>query len=232
MRHRRVRRALEEVSAVAELLEERVRPARDGATVGAAHEQEQLVDRLPHLARDLLAHRAGVLARKRDAVGDRIGVAVVPEHPVAHVDRGRLVVVLAVALLVTEQLHDLEPRLPAILDLGVEERVEVDVEEARDVLGALDVARRPVERFGDPAQHRRAPHLCHARTHVSLLPPPCDELTTSEPGRSAVRVRPPGTMRVASVPESTNGRRSTWQPRSSPSTKVGCRERAIVGCAM
>ena len=29
-----------------------------------------------------------------------------------------------------------------------------------------------------------------------MLPPPCDELTTSEPGRSAVRVRPPGTMRV------------------------------------
>ena len=94
VRHRRVRRALEEVGAVAELLEERVRPARDGATVRAAHEQEQLVDRLPHLAGDLLAHRAGVLARERDAVGDRIGVAVVPEHPVAHVDRGRLVVVL------------------------------------------------------------------------------------------------------------------------------------------
>ena len=179
--HRRIRRALEEVGAVAELLEERVRPARDGAPVRAAHEQEQLVDRLPHLAGDLLAHRAGVLARERDAVGDRVGVAVVPEHPVAHVDRGRLVVVLPVALLVAEQLHDLEPRLPAILDLGVEERVEVDVEEARDVLGALDVARRPVERFGDPAQHRRAPS--HERTQVSLLPPPCDELTTSEPGR-------------------------------------------------
>ena len=31
-------------------------------------------------------------------------------------------------------------------------------------------------------------------THVSLLPPPCDELTTSEPLRNATRVRPPGTM--------------------------------------
>ena len=31
-------------------------------------------------------------------------------------------------------------------------------------------------------------------TQVSLLPPPCDELTTSEPARSATRVRPPGTI--------------------------------------
>ena len=29
---------------------------------------------------------------------------------------------------------------------------------------------------------------------MSLLPPPCDELTTSEPLRSATRVRPPGTI--------------------------------------
>ena len=29
-------------------------------------------------------------------------------------------------------------------------------------------------------------------TQVSLLPPPCDELTTSEPLRMATRVRPPG----------------------------------------
>ena len=34
----------------------------------------------------------------------------------------------------------------------------------------------------------------HARsTQVSLLPPPCEEFTTSDPRRSATRVRPPGT---------------------------------------
>ena len=32
--------------------------------------------------------------------------------------------------------------------------MEVDVEEPRHVLGALDVARRPVQRLGDPAQHQ------------------------------------------------------------------------------
>ena len=35
-------------------------------------------------------------------------------------------------------------------------------------------------------------------TQVSLLPPPCDELTTSEPLRSATRVSPPGTMVTSS----------------------------------
>ena len=29
---------------------------------------------------------------------------------------------------------------------------------------------------------------------MSLLPPPCEEFTTSEPRRSATRVRPPGTI--------------------------------------
>ncbi len=33
-----------------------------------------------------------------------------------------------------------------------------------------------------------------SRTQVSLVPPPCDELTTSEPSLSATRVRPPGTI--------------------------------------
>ena len=30
-------------------------------------------------------------------------------------------------------------------------------------------------------------------THVSLLPPPCDEFTTSDPRVNATRVSPPGT---------------------------------------
>jgi hypothetical protein len=37
---------------------------------------------------------------------------------------------------------------------------------------------------------------------VSLVPPPCDELTTSEPSFSATRVRPPGTICTV-LPDST-----------------------------
>src|SRR5262245_61098663 len=40
-------------------------------------------------------------------------------------------------------------------------------------------------------------------TQVSLVPPPCDELTTSDPSRRATRVRPPGTI-VTSLPDNTN----------------------------
>ena len=48
-------------------------------------------------------------------------------------------------------------------------------------------------------------------TQVSLVPPPWLELTTREPSLRATRVRPPGTMRIWSAPESTKGRRSTWR---------------------
>ena len=37
-----------------------------------------------------------------------------------------------------------------------------------------------------------------ARTQVSLLPPPCDELTTSDPLVRATRVSPPGTTSMPS----------------------------------
>src|SRR6185436_14651672 len=36
-----------------------------------------------------------------------------------------------------------------------------------------------------------------ASTQVSLLPPPCDELTTSDPLFSATRVRPPGKTKIS-----------------------------------
>src|SRR6266699_1928458 len=47
-------------------------------------------------------------------------------------------------------------------------------------------------------------------THVSLLPPPWDELTTREPRLSAMRVSPPGTM-VTRSPCKMKGRRSIWR---------------------
>ena len=68
-------------------------------------------------------------------------------------------------------------------------------------------------------------------TQVSLVPPPWDELTTSEPSRSATRVRPPGTTRV-SLPDKTNGRKSICRGAMPFSTKVGQVDSDSVGCAM
>src|SRR5215467_13856231 len=69
-------------------------------------------------------------------------------------------------------------------------------------------------------------------THVSLVPPPWLELTTSDPFLRATRVSPPGTMRMRSRPVSTNGRRSTCRGATPSSTQVGEVESASVGCAM
>ena len=90
---------------------------------------------------------------------------------------------------------------PGSTDLVGQQRHPVgDVEHARGVLGALDVARHPEELVGGAAEHGDVPQS--ARTQVSLVPPPCDELTTSEPSRSATRVSPPGT-RLTVLPDST-----------------------------
>ena len=94
------------------------------------------------------------------------------------------------AVVVARDPHE---RLPHQAAAGAVGRVALQgrglahLEQAREVLGALEVARRPVERLGDPGQHQLL------RTQVSLLPPPWEELTTSDPSRSATRVRPPGT---------------------------------------
>lgn len=72
----------------------------------------------------------------------------------------------------------------------VQPELLADQQRARQILGALDVAREPEGAFGQAReQHHATPGS--STTKVSLLPPPCEELTTSEPLRSATRVRPP-----------------------------------------
>src|SRR3954463_6728071 len=67
--------------------------------------------------------------------------------------------------------------------------------------------------------------------HVSLLPPPCEELTTSEPLRKATRVNPPVVTEVCG-PLRMNGRRSTCRGSSLSFTSVGTVDRVTTGCAM
>src|SRR5262249_6457829 len=95
----------------------------------------------------------------------------------------------------------------------VEHQVQIDVDEPRHVLGSLDIAAHPVNRIGDTAQHCCCPRSTEiitstsgssvltcgspASTQVSLLPPPCDALTTSDPFFNATRVRPPGSTKMS-----------------------------------
>src|SRR5580698_1288646 len=76
----------------------------------------------------------------------------------------------------------------------VQSQLQVDVDHPRRVLGALEIAAHPVQTVRDSRKHGCLPPTPHARsTHVSLLPPPCEEFTTSDPRRNATRVKPPGT---------------------------------------
>ena len=65
--------------------------------------------------------------------------------------------------------------------------------------------------------HRLARTIHRSSTQVSLVPPPCEELTTSDPSRSATRHSPPGTV-TTSLPDSTYGRRSMWRGAIPDST--------------
>ena len=73
---------------------------------------------------------------------------------------------------------------------------------------ALPDAAFRVPHLARSTQHRTEHHALGTQpgqlfsTHVSLLPPPCDELTTNDPFRNATRVNPPGTM-VTFSPNST-----------------------------
>ena len=114
-------------------------------------------------------------------------------------------------------------------------------EDARDVFRPFDVSRQPEEAVGLSAQHdwprsfifiRLNPFLIRLRIHVSFVPPPWLELTTSEPVRQRHPGEPARHDPRPSLPLSTKGRKSTWRGASPLSTKVGQVDSASVGCAM
>src|SRR5690606_31205416 len=128
-------------------------------------------------------------------------------------------IALGIGLIEAVQHDDGVPVLILGLErLGHHRQLPGDVEQAGEALGALGVARHPEQVVGGSAQHfsfslpirvLRAPAYCSS-TQVSLVPPPCEEFTTSEPSRSATRVSPPGTIWTP-LPDSTKGRRSMWR---------------------
>ena len=71
-----------------------------------------------------------------------------------------------------------------------------------------------------------------SNTQLSLVPPPCDELTTSDPFFSATRVSPPGVMSTPLGETSTKGRRSTWRGARPALVKIGTVDSASVGWAI
>ena len=182
--HCLVLRTFNQVARTPDMLEERVgireRPA---AGVLFAKEQVEAVHFLPHLRGNDLAHRTGVLPRPGQAGDDGVGILPVERQELDHVLPRGCAETGSKAALVS---GDLDHRVPLLLGQvrQMVPQLVVHPDDAGHVLGALDVAAHPVDGFRDAAQHES--------TQVSLLPPPCEELTTSEPFFSATRVRPPG----------------------------------------
>ena len=153
------------------------------------------VEPLPLLGRNLFAHLAGIFARRVDAIGDGAW------WRLSKISLSRHCLEIAVPLQARRLAQRGHKALPARLRAGaagIEHQAHGHVELAHGVLGPLQIAAHPVEAVGNARKHRRTlPNSvfdCYSRTHVSLLPPPCEEFTTSEPFSRATRVRPPGTM--------------------------------------
>ena len=205
--------------------------AGDAAARNVAHLDPGRVQRFPHLGSDQPAHRVSVLARPFEAAVDRGGILLVERHELDQRGKAELVVALFVQLLGAGNRERREQIL-VLHVLGAEQhQVGGDAEDACRVFGTLHLPAHPVNAVRDPREHGRnsgtnrvflpipsgvaSPLVKEATrrkrglslflqstTHVSFVPPPCDEFTTSEPSFSATRVRPPGTS-FASLPEST-----------------------------
>jgi len=221
----RVGETLYELCLVAHTLEERMRVAF--GHVGqrrVAQEEMQRVERLPHLARDALAHLSRRRARAVDACDDRAWVVLVKRQPLSDGTRRRSLFRdlgeqrrqgTVIRTRGEQRSPPCGPRCRIVVLVELEMLTHLD--QAADRERPLDVATHPEYILGDTTEHHAS---VLASTQVSLPPPPCEEFTTSDPERSATRVSPPGMIRT-SRPNNTKGRRSTCRPSRWSSTQHG-----------
>ena len=79
----------------------------------------------------------------------------------------------------------------AVQSFGIQQQLLVDVDQAGEVVGPLDIADHPVQGVGDTGEHG---DFNGGEPRCPCCPPPWEELTMSESLVSATRVRPPGTI--------------------------------------
>ncbi len=163
------------------------------------HQVIEAVEALPLLGGDFFADLAGVFARGIDARGDGRRMVLVEDECLSIGDG---ITGPVEARRIAERRYEALPVGFGAGAAGVEHETHGDVELAHGVLSPLEVAAHPIEAVGNTRKHfGTLPNSlirCYSRTHVSLLPPPCEELTTSEPFSRATRVSPPGTMLILS----------------------------------
>ena len=152
-----VGQALEQQRTVADGLEKIGRAfAPQLGRAGRVEEEVEAVEFLPQLGGDLVAHHAGVLAGLADRGDDGVAVGGAEDHELGHILPGGAGVEFPEQLLVAGALDDGHPvgvQRGFVEVAEIEQELEVDVHQARDAFGALDVAAHPVEGIGDTAQH-------------------------------------------------------------------------------
>ena len=147
--------AAHQVRAVLDPLEELFGAAFEHAVVQVAQQRQPgEVDGLPQLGGQAAAHGARVLAAGAQAGVDGGGVVGVARHVVDHGLRLRGAVARGEVALQLEQAQHGLPRL-AVHRLVARQQGQlgVDVQHARGVFGALDVAAHPEKMVGGTAQH-------------------------------------------------------------------------------
>src|SRR5262249_29521022 len=118
------------------------------------------IDVLPHLRRDRLARTTRVLPHRFEGTHDRTRVAlVVGEQCDEELDVDGVVVEFT-GEPATHRREQVPARRVLVAAAIVEQRVGVDVEDARGALHPLAVAAHPIERLRDPAEHHSARCCC------------------------------------------------------------------------
>ena len=157
-------------------------------TVGgpASCREVQVVDRVPSLRRKDVAACPEVLAGVHDARVNAAGIRRIGNQE--RNDRGLVagLITFVEAFPTTRDAQQVSP-VGRNRQRHIDDDVGVLAHDARSSLGAFEIAGRPIQTFG----HAREEHHDSSTTQVSFEPPPCDELTTSEPSTNATRVRPP-----------------------------------------
>ena len=154
--------------------------------------QMELIHELPSLLRQHVTGSAHVFSGCLDRKGDTATRLVVGNQKFQHI-------LLATSFKTgTEQRlriqnidHDVPGGLCAFRN--IHDQMVIGLNQPRSILRSLQVTRHPIQPLGDAGEHA---HALPSTIQVSLLPPPCEELTTREPFLSATRVSPPGVTQV------------------------------------
>src|SRR5208282_2228185 len=169
-----------------------------GLQLKASHLVEKTIQLLPHLRADLLANLPGIFAGAADAFHNRKS----PFRIRYQQEQSTLRVDVASSRTGGERGNGAKPTLFRGKLCRIQNQAVSRLHHSRGIVRPLEIAAHPVETVGDAGKHGvLSPNSSKSqfcRTHVSFEPPPCDELTTSEPFRSATRVRPPGIMVIFS----------------------------------